>query len=68
MLQRKQVEMFLLTFIACFAESSIEGRMASARTFISSRPIKLSELKEVNDRLHRNKDTGFIQEFKVMPL
>ena len=46
-------------------ENSLEEKLLQERCFISSRPIKLPELKEVCDRLHLNKDAGFIQEFKV---
>lgn len=44
--------------------NSYDDRPTRERCFISSRPIRVDELKEVCDRLHANKDTGFIQEFK----
>ena len=45
--------------------NSFDDRPTRERCFISSRPIRVDELKEVCDRLHANKDAGFIQEFKV---
>eukprot|EP00794_Sanderia_malayensis_P008032 gene8032-8893_t len=45
-------------------DNSIEEKLAEQRTFISSRPVSIAELKDVCDRHHANKDAGFIQEFK----
>ena len=48
-----------------FPENSIDEKKSQGPTFISSRTIKIVELKDVCGQLHASKDSGFVQEFRV---